>query len=67
MASRDNRHPQYTIEGRLEGRGEDDVGFVLDDDVPMRGAGALLISITGGDDLTLRDMDEAASSVAQRF
>ena len=29
-ARRNDRHPHYTIEGRLKGRTEDDVGFVVD-------------------------------------
>ena len=29
-ASRNDRHTHYTIEGRLKGRTEDDVGFVVD-------------------------------------
>jgi len=29
-ASRDDRHPHYTIDGRLKGRADDDVGFVVD-------------------------------------
>ena len=35
------------------------------DDISMRAARALLISITGGDDLTLCDVDEAASRIRQ--
>jgi cell division protein FtsZ len=35
------------------------------DDISMRAAQALLISITGGDDLTLCDVDEAASRIRQ--
>jgi cell division protein FtsZ len=35
------------------------------DDISMRRARALLISITGGDDLTLCDVDEAASRIRQ--
>src|SRR6202008_221335 len=37
----------------------------LIDDISMRGARALLISVTGGDDLTLFDVDEAASRIRQ--
>jgi cell division protein FtsZ len=37
----------------------------LIDDISMRGARALLISVTGGDDLTLFDLDEAASRIRQ--
>ena len=35
------------------------------DEVSMRGARGLLISITGGDDLTLYEVDEAASRIRQ--
>jgi cell division protein FtsZ len=35
------------------------------DHTSMKGARALLISITGGDDLTLYDVDEAASRIRQ--
>ena len=35
------------------------------DDVSMKGARGLLISITGGDDLTLYEVDEAASRIRQ--
>jgi cell division protein FtsZ len=35
------------------------------DDTSLRGAHALLISITGGDDLTLCDVEEAASRIRQ--
>jgi cell division protein FtsZ len=35
------------------------------DDISMRSARALLISITGGDDLTLCEVDEAASRIRQ--
>ncbi len=35
------------------------------DDVTMRGASGLLISITGGDDLTLYEVDEAATRIRE--
>jgi hypothetical protein len=28
-ASRNDRHPHYTVEGQLKGRADDDVGFVV--------------------------------------
>ena len=50
-------------EGRATLAAEDAVANPLLDDVSLRGAKGLLLSITGGRDLTLYEVDEAASRV----
>jgi len=50
-------------EGRAALAAEDAIANPLLDEVSLRGAKGLLLSITGGRDLTLYDVDEAASRV----
>src|SRR5262249_19498332 len=56
---------EATGERRAVRAAEAAIGNPLLDDISMRGARALLISITGGDDLTLCDVDEAAGRIRQ--
>jgi hypothetical protein len=58
---------EATGERRAVRAAEAAISNPLLDDISMRGAGALLISITGGDDLTLCDVDEAASRIRQEI
>jgi len=58
---------EATGERRAVRAAEAAIGNPLLDDISMRGAGVLLISITGGDDLTLCDVDEAASRIRQEI
>jgi cell division protein FtsZ len=58
---------EATGERRAVRAAEAAIANPLLDDISMRGAGALLISITGGDDLTLCDVDEAASRIRQEI
>lgn len=52
-------------EGRAVQAAEAAIANPLLDDVSMRGARGLLISITGGNDLTLFEVDEAASRIRE--
>lgn len=52
-------------ENRATVAAEEAIANPLLDDVSLRGAKGLLLSITGGKDLTLYDVDEAASRVRQ--
>ena len=52
-------------EGRATRAAEDAVANPLLDEVSLRGAKGLLLSITGGRDMTLYEVDEAASRVRQ--
>ena len=56
---------EATGERRAVHAAEAAIANPLIDDSSMRGARALLISVTGGDDLTLFDVDEAASRIRQ--
>jgi cell division protein FtsZ len=56
---------EATGERRAVRAAEAAIANPLLDDISMRGARALLISITGGDDLTLCDVDETASRIRQ--
>ena len=56
---------EATGERRAVHAAEAAIANPLIDDISMRGARALLISVTGGDDLTLFDVDEAASRIRQ--
>jgi cell division protein FtsZ len=56
---------EATGERRAVRAAEAAIANPLLDDISMRAARALLISITGGDDLTLCDVDEAASRIRQ--
>jgi cell division protein FtsZ len=56
---------EATGERRAVHAAEAAIANPLIDDISMRGARALLISVTGGDDLTLFDLDEAASRIRQ--
>ena len=58
---------EATGERRAMRAAEAAIGNPLLDDISMRGAGVLLISITGGDDLTLCDVYEAASRIRQQI
>jgi cell division protein FtsZ len=58
---------EATGERRAVRAAEAAISNPLLDDISMRGAGALLISITGGDDLTLCDVDEAAIRIRQEI
>src|SRR5512133_603771 len=49
----------------MMGTGEAAIANPLLDEVSMKGARGLLISITGGNDLTLYEVDEAASRIRQ--
>ena len=52
-------------ENRATAAAEEAIANPLLDDVSLRGAKGLLLSITGGKDLTLYEVDEAASRVRQ--
>jgi cell division protein FtsZ len=52
-------------ENRASAAAEEAVANPLLDDVSLKGAKGLLLSITGGSDLTLYEVDEAASRVRQ--
>ncbi|WP_295557017.1 cell division protein FtsZ [uncultured Hyphomicrobium sp.] len=54
---------EATGEGRATAAAEEAISNPLLDDVSLRGAKGLLLSITGGPDLTLYEVDEAASRV----
>jgi cell division protein FtsZ len=56
---------EATGERRAVRAAEAAIANPLLDNTSMRGAHALLISITGGDDLTLCDVDEAASRIRE--
>jgi cell division protein FtsZ len=56
---------EATGERRAVHAAEAAIANPLLDNISMRAAQALLISITGGDDLTLCDVDEAASRIRQ--
>src|SRR5277367_5086042 len=56
---------EATGERRAVHAAEAAIANPLIDDISMRGARALLISVTGGDDLTLFDVDETASRIRQ--
>ncbi len=56
---------EATGERRASLAAEAAIANPLLDEVSMRGARGLLISITGGDDLTLYEVDEAASRIRQ--
>ena len=56
---------EATGERRAVRAAEAAIANPLLDDISMRRARALLISITGGDDLTLCDVDEAASRIRE--
>jgi cell division protein FtsZ len=56
---------EATGERRAVRAAEAAIANPLIDDISMRRARALLISITGGDDLTLCDVDEAASRIRE--
>jgi cell division protein FtsZ len=56
---------EATGERRAVHAAEAAIANPLIDDISMRGARALLISVTGGDDLTLFDLDAAASRIRQ--
>jgi cell division protein FtsZ len=58
---------EATGERRAVRAAEAAIANPLLDDTSLRGAHGLLISITGGDDLTLCDVDEAASRIRQEF
>jgi len=56
---------EATGEGRAKLSAEAAIANPLLDEVSMKGARGLLISITGGNDLTLWEVDEAASRIRQ--
>ena len=56
---------EATGERRAVRAAEAAIANPLLDDTPMKGARGVLISITGGDDLTLFEVDEAASRIRQ--
>lgn len=56
---------EATGEGRATLAAEEAISNPLVDEVSLQGAKGLLLSITGGEDLTLYEVDEAASRVRQ--